>query len=326
VTSPLPQDAARPGDAAPSPDPPADPPRLPGSVVLEPGRGGLDRLVVTAPAGRAEIYLHGAQVTSWRPAGGDDVLFLSGSSRFTAGKAIRGGVPICFPWFGPHATDASAPSHGFARVLPWRLLGAREAGDDVVVELGLEDSPETRASAWPHPFRATYRVTVGATLRLELEVTSTGTEPVTLEEALHTYLAVADVRRVVVTGLEGTDYRDKVAGGALVPGAAEPVRLTGETDRVYLGTRATTVVEDPAGARSVVVAKDGSVTTVVWNPWAEQAAAVADLGDDEWTGMVCVETANVGDGAVTLAPGETRTMTATLQVRPAPQDEHAGAS
>jgi glucose-6-phosphate 1-epimerase len=292
-------------------------PGLPSSVVLAPGGGGLDRLLVTAPAGSAEIYLHGAQVTGWRPAGGDDVLFLSTRSRFAAGTAIRGGVPICFPWFGPHPTDPSAPSHGFARVLPWRLLGARDAGDDVVVELGLQDSAETRAGAWPHPFRATYRVTVGATLRLELEVTSTGTEPVTFEEALHTYLAVGDVRRIEVTGLEGTGYRDKVAGGALVAGAADPVRLTGETDRVYLGTDATGVVRDPAGGRDVVVGKDGSATTVLWNPWAEAAAAMADLADDEWTGMVCLETANVGDAAVTLAPGATHTMTATLAVRPA---------
>jgi glucose-6-phosphate 1-epimerase len=314
VTSAHPADGgAASADAAPSS---SDLPALPASVVLGPGEGGLDRLVLTAPGGRAEIYLHGAHVTGWRPAGEDDVLFLSSRSRFAPGEPIRGGVPICFPWFGPHPTDPSAPSHGFARILPWRLLSARDAGDDVVVELGLQDSPETRASAWPHPFRATYRVTVGATLRLELEVASTGTEPVTVEEALHTYLAVRDARRLVVTGLEGTGYRDKVAGGALAPGAAEPVRMTGQTDRVYLGTRATTVVEDPAGARSVVVGKDGSDSTVLWNPWSDVAATMADLADDEWTGMVCVETANVGDSAVTLGPGDRHTMTATLEVRP----------
>ncbi|GAA2723177.1 D-hexose-6-phosphate mutarotase [Cellulomonas aerilata] len=294
---------------------PSGPPDLPASVVLGPGEGGLDRLTVTAPTGRAEIYLQGAHVTRWHPTDAEDVLFLSARSRFADGTAIRGGVPICFPWFGPHPTDATAPSHGFARVLPWRLLGAREAGDDVVVELGLEDSPQTRAGAWPHPFRATYRVTVGATLRLELEVTGTGTGPVTFEEALHTYLAIGDIRTAVVGGLERTAYRDKVAGGEVVQGASEPVRVTGETDRVYLGTRETAVVEDPAGGRSVVVGKDGSATTVLWNPWAEKAAALADLGDDEWTRMVCVETANTGDDAVTLEPGGSHTMTATLAVR-----------
>lgn len=292
-------------------------PELPPSVVLEAGEGGLERLRVTGPAGAAEIYLHGAHVTRWHPTGEDDVLFLSSRSRFTAGSAIRGGVPICFPWFGPHRTDPSAPAHGFARVLPWRLVAAHDDGDDVVVVLELTDSPATRASAWPHPFRATYRVTVGATLRLQLQVTSTADVPVTFEEALHTYLAVRDVRSVAVTGLEGTAYLDKTAGGTTVPGSAEPVRLTGETDRVYLGTRAGTTVHDPAGDRRVLVGKDGSDGTVVWNPWAEKAAAMADLADDEWTGMLCVETANLGGTAVTLAPGGSHTMTATLAVEPA---------
>jgi glucose-6-phosphate 1-epimerase len=299
-----------------------DLPALPASVVLEPGEGGLDRLRVTGPAGRAEVYLHGAHVTRWQPTGADDVLFMSTRSRFASGDPIRGGVPICFPWFGPHASDASAPSHGFARVLPWQLVGAREEGDDVVVELRLEDSPATRASAWPHPFRATYRVTVGATLRLDLEVTSTGDGPVTFEEALHTYLTVADVRRVAVTGLEGTDYVDKVAGGRTTPGEPGPIAFTGETDRVYLDTRATTTVDDPAGARRVVVGKESSDATVVWNPWVEKAAALPDLGDDEWTGMVCVETCNVGRSAVTLDPGASHTMTAVLRVEPT---DHAGA-
>jgi glucose-6-phosphate 1-epimerase len=288
---------------------------LPASVVLEPGEGGLVRVNVSGPAGRAEIYLNGAHVARWRPAGSGDVLFLSTRSRFASGAPIRGGVPICFPWFGPHATDSSAAPHGFARVLPWELVGAHEAGDDVVVELRLEDSPETRTSAWPHPFRATYRVTVGAALRLDLEVTNTGKDPVTFEEALHTYLEIADARQVVVSGLEGTSYLDKVSGGRRVPGEPGPIRLTGETDRVYLDTQAATTVEDPAGARRIVVGKESSDSTVVWNPWVEKAAAMADMADDEWTGMLCVETCNVGARAVTLAPGASHTMTAILEVQ-----------
>jgi D-hexose-6-phosphate mutarotase len=292
-------------------------PDLPGSVVVEPGEGGLDRVRVSGPAGHAEIYLHGAHVTRWRPAGSGEVLFMSTRSQFAPGSPIRGGVPICFPWFGPNATDRSAPAHGFARVLPWQLVGAHEDDDDVVVELRLEDSPGTRASAWPHPFRATYRVTVGTTLRLDLAVTNTGDEAVTFEEALHTYLNVGDARRLVVSGLEGTDYVDKTSGGRTVPGESEPVRLTGETDRVYLGTQAETTVEDPAGDRRIVVGKEHSDATVVWNPWVAKAAAMADFGDDEWPGMVCVETCNVGAAAVTLPPGESHTMTAILQVEAA---------
>jgi glucose-6-phosphate 1-epimerase len=287
---------------------------LPASVVLEPGDGGLERLRVTGPAGSAEIYLQGAHVTRWHPVDCDDVLFMSDRSRFSPGDPIRGGVPICFPWFGPHATDSTAPAHGFARLLPWRLVGARDEGDDVVVELALEDSADTRASAWPHPFAATYRVTVGARLRLELVVTNTGDDPVTFEEALHTYLTVGDARQIVVSGLEDTAYVDKTSQGRTVPGDPDPVRITGETDRVYLDTRAATTVDDPAGARRLVVDKEHSDTTVVWNPWVDKAAALPDFGDEEWTGMVCVETCNVLGAAVTVDPGASHTMAAVLRV------------
>jgi D-hexose-6-phosphate mutarotase len=202
---------------------------LPPSVRTEPGEGGLPRVVVEGPAGTAEIYLHGAHVTRWRPTDQDDVLFLSAHSRFTAAAAIRGGVPICFPWFGPKADAPDAPAHGFARVSEWTLEGAEDVGDDVVVTLSLTDSEATRASAWPHPFRATLRVTVGARLALAFEVHNTGPDPVTFEAALHTYLAVADARTAVVRGLEGHRYLDKTGGPDPVPASGEPVRLSGET-------------------------------------------------------------------------------------------------
>jgi glucose-6-phosphate 1-epimerase len=182
--------------------------------------------------------------------------------------------------------------------------------------LGLSDSPATRASAWPHPFRATLSVTVGARLVLALRVENTGQAPVTYEEALHTYLAVGDVRRIAVTGLEGNRYIDKLAAPEPVPATEEVVRLTGATDRIYLDTAGTTTVDDPASGRRTTVTAENADTTVLWNPWAEKAAALADLGDDEWTGMVCVETSNVGPAAVTVEPGASHTMTATIGVAP----------
>ena len=290
---------------------------LPPSVHLEPGEGALPRVTVDAPAGTAQLYLHGAHLTAWQPRGHDPVLWLSAHSRFVAGSAIRGGVPICFPWFGPHRDDTAAPAHGFARVSDWTLVSAEEVGEDVVVTLGLTDSPASRASAWPHAFAATLRVRVGATLAVALEVRNTGGEPVTFEAALHTYLGVGDVRGVQVTGLEGNDYLDKLGGSEPVPAAGSPVHLTGETDRIYLDTSGTTTVQDPSLGRGVAVTADDAATTVLWNPWATKAAAMADLGDDEWTGMVCVETSNVGPAAVTLAPGASHTMMAMIGVVPA---------
>ena len=287
-------------------------PVLPASVHLAPGVGGLPIVRVTGRAGSAEVYLHGAHVASWVPAGGAPVLWMSAASRFTPGTAIRGGIPICFPWFGPNKADETAPAHGFARVTEWQLSGAAEVGDDVELTFHLTDSPATRASAWPHPFEARYTVTVGASLRLELEVTNQDTVAVTVEEALHSYFAIDDIHRTTVAGLEGVPYLDKVAGGALEQDTDGPVRFTAETDRVYPGTAATTTIAD--GTRGITVAKSGSESTVVWNPWIAKAAAMADFGSQEWTGMVCVETCNVGADAVTLAPGASHTMTATITV------------
>ncbi|NMR21650.1 D-hexose-6-phosphate mutarotase [Cellulomonas fimi] len=286
---------------------------LPPSIRLESGPGGLARLRVEGVAGEAVVYTHGAHVAQWNPVDADPVLWLSRRSRFTRDTAIRGGVPICFPWFGPHPGRPDLPSHGFARLAEWSLLEAREVDDDVVLAFRLTDTEATRASAWPHRFDATYTVRVGAELTLELHVTNLDDHELSYEEALHTYLAVADVRATRVTGLEGTPYVDKLGGPDPVR-SDEAVTFTGETDRVYLDTGPITIVEDVAGRRAVTVTKHGSGSTVLWNPWIEKTAATADLGDDDWTGMVCVETANVGGAEVRLAPGASHALTATLAV------------
>jgi glucose-6-phosphate 1-epimerase len=283
-------------------------------VVVAAGVGGLSRARVSGGGGEAELYLQGAHLTGWTPRGAAPVLFLSSRATYAPGKSIRGGVPVVFPWFGPHATERQAPMHGFARTRSWRLLaGDPGEPDAAVVELGLTDDAETRA-AWPPSFSLRYRVSVGDRLVLGLEVTNTSAAAFTFEAALHSYLAVGDVRMVSIAGLKDTAYIDKVDGMRRKRQGAEPLRLTGETDRVFVGTRARCVVDDPALDRRLVVDKTGSATTVVWNPWAEKAAAIADLEPDGWRRMVCVETANAGEDAVTLVPGARHLMTATLRV------------
>lgn len=294
--------------------PASAPPDLPSSVQIVPGEGGLPLVRVTGSAGSAEVYLHGAHVTAWAPVGQEPVLWLSAASRFTDGAAIRGGVPICFPWFGAKAGHPGAPAHGFARLLDWALVDAREERDDVVLTLGLADSDATRASGWPHPFEARYTVTIGEHLTLALHVTNRGREPVQFEAALHTYLRVRDIRATEVAGLQGAPFIDQLAGPGARPGEHSPIRFDAETDRAYLGTQATTTVHDTGARRTITVAKDASNSTVVWNPWIAKAAAMADFGNDEWTGMLCIETCNIRDDAVALAPGESRTMTAVLSV------------
>ena len=284
-------------------------------IVIDKGQGGLERAQVSGPRAEAEVYLQGAHVTQWTPRGaGAPVLFCSARAVYAPGKAIRGGVPLIFPWFGAHATDRSKPMHGFARARAWRLIEAEPAPDGtVVVELGLDDDAATRA-LWPHAFRVRYTVTIGDTLGMALDVTNTGDAAFSFEAALHTYLSVGDIRTASVTGLENTLFIDKVEAMSRKRHGTEPLRLTGETDRVFLGTRARCVVDDPALRRRLSVDKTGSASTVVWNPWSAKAAAMADLEPDDWRRMICVETANAADDAVTLPPGARHVMTATIKV------------
>jgi glucose-6-phosphate 1-epimerase len=257
-----------------------------------------------------EVYVHGAHVTAFDKAGEPGVLFMSGQSLFQADKAIRGGIPVIFPWFGPRQPDPTgkSPMHGFARVSEWAVESARGGGDVVSVTLSLMPSELSR-SLWPHDFKLTYAVTLERdVLKLDLTVTNTGAEGFPFEEALHTYFAVGDVRHASVEGLAHTTYLDKVDNLAEKSQDAAPITFAGETDRVYVATPATCTINDPGLRRRIVVEKEHSDATVVWNPWVAKAKAMADFGDDEWANMVCVESANVGPHAVTLAPGASHGM------------------
>lgn len=298
---------------------------LPASVRLETGRGGLPVLRVAGPSARAEIYLHGAQVTGWTPAGRDRVLWLSSASWFAGDAAIRGGVPICFPWFGARVGHPESPSHGFARLSQWSLDSALDDGQDVTVGLRLTDRDAIGASAWPHRFEALYTVVVGSRLSLALTVTNPGDAAMVFEEALHTYFDVRDVRATEVTGLEGTAFYDRLSGPDQVPGEPDPVRFASETDRIYLDTTASTTVRDIDTGRSVSITKAGSDATVVWNPWVDKARAMDDFGDDEWKTMVCVEVCNIRGAAVRLAPGDSHTMAASFELSPNADSQQKGA-
>lgn len=273
--------------------------QIPGIVKFEEGPGGLIRAVVTNRHAEATIYLHGAHVATFQPRGHRPVLFMSAASCFAAGKPIRGGVPVIFPWFGPNPADAAAPAHGLVRLVDWELASVEEGR----LVFG------TSAAGC----RLTYRVTIGATLTLELEVRNIGNKTVNFEEALHTYFAASDCRHCSVTGLEGTAYQSKVGE---TEGSA-PIRFTRETDRLYLNTQATCVLHDPGWQRRIIVEKSGSDCTVVWNPWIAKAKAMPDFGDDEWLGMVCIEAVNARAFAVHLAPGNSHSLRQVIRVESA---------
>jgi glucose-6-phosphate 1-epimerase len=283
---------------------------IPGIAEVAAGNGGSPRVHVTSAAATGDIYLHGAQVTSWQPRGADEVLFLSSASKWEEGKAIRGGVPICFPWFGDKADDPTAPAHGFVRTKSWSLDSIVALADAVTVTMSTV-SDESTKRWWPSDFRAVYRASFGRALKLELEVLNTGGTTVRFEEALHAYFKVGDVRSALVRGLndihylDKTDhYREKVQRG--------DVEITLETDRVYLDTETQVNLRDPVLHRHFGIAKEDSRTTVIWNPWSEKANAMSDLGPNQWTQMLCIETSNVLAYAVDLAPGGTHRMGATI--------------
>ncbi|MEO5924268.1 MAG: D-hexose-6-phosphate mutarotase [Bryobacteraceae bacterium] len=258
----------------------------------------MEPIRISTPLAEAELYSYGAHLARWTPRGHRPVLYLSPRSLFTPGKGIRGGVPIIFPWFGP---KEGAAAHGFARTSEWSVESQRTL-EDGRVEIALVLA------------NVRFRLTIGLELKMELETTNVGKDVLVFEEALHTYFTVGDVEQVTVAGLEGAEYLDKTDDYQRKRQAEEPIRFDRETDRTYVNTRSTCTILDPSWERRIVVEKSGSASTVVWNPWIEKAMAMSDMEPDGWKQMVCVETGNIGENAVRLAPGESHTMTATIRV------------
>ena len=287
---------------------------LDGAVRFEEGPGGLTRARIATDAATAEIYLQGAHVTQWQPAAAEHpVIFLSEKSHFTAGKAIRGGVPLVFPWFAERKGGLPGGMHGFARTLPWEVVAAEQRADGVALSFKLLPNQTTRDVGFDH-FVLMYEVVVGATLTLKLEVENVGDSPLTFEEALHAYYSVSDVRQIEVSGLGDTDYLDRADNAKPKHQGPGAIRFAGETDQLHLNTQAAVTISDPEWQRRIVIEKHGSNSTVVWNPWQAKASALADLGADAWPHFVCVEPANAAENAVTAAPGTVHTMGITVRV------------
>ncbi len=257
----------------------------------------------------ANIALQGAHVATFQPRGEEPLIWLSPKAKFAPGKSIRGGVPLCWPWFGPHKTDSSLPGHGFARTVPWELLQTRANEDgSTFLRFGLIESDTTRTQ-WPHPCIAQLEVTVGKALRVELITTNTGNAPFELSEALHTYFYISDVGNMSIRGLEGCDYLDKVQDFARCTQQG-PIVIESEVDRVYVNTEADCVIEDKGLKRAIRIAKQGSKSTVVWNPWTEKAEKMGDFGPALHRDMVCVESGNALENTLTVQPGETHRLVA----------------
>ncbi len=267
-------------------------------VAIAPGAGDLPKLTLVAPDGaRAEIYLYGAHVTSWIPAGGQERLFLSRKSAFRAGAPIRGGIPVVFPQFGG---GGPLPLHGLVRLMPWEFASAAVVGKGATMTLHVRDTEESRRQ-WPYSFQAELTVTIGGDrFEVTLAVTNTGTETFAFTSSFHTYLAVADLASTCVTGLDGLRYRDAAAGGIEVLETSPQIDFTGEVNRIYFDAPVEAQLIE--AEQTTVIRKAGFNDTVVWNPAAAKCATMADLEPNDYERFVCVEAAIVGAPAH-LGPG-----------------------
>ena len=270
---------------------------------------GLTTVALVNQYGSCEVSLYGGHVLSYRPTGHVPVLFVSQKSLFEAGKPIRGGIPVCWPWFGP-SPDAAKPLHGFARIMTWQLQATEYSADTTELRLSLTDSEQTRAY-WPHTFELTLRIWLDQRLNLALTTVNRDAEPLTFSEAFHPYLKVRQIMDVTVHGLDQAAFTDRLTKQ---PGTqAGTLNIRAETDRVFTPQKPECVLHDPGIGRALAVAYTGAKNIVVWNPWIDKARAMPDFGDDEYTRMLCLEPANTADHAVTLLPGEKHTLALALQ-------------
>jgi glucose-6-phosphate 1-epimerase len=291
---------------------------IPGVLAFSKNENGLLRADITTPTCTAELYLQGAHLTQWQPTGHEPVLFLSERSFFTPGKAIRGGIPIIWPWFGartatPDNPQPAGPAHGFARTSLWTLAFAAISGDDLILTLTLGSSETSRALGFDN-FQLAYQITLGAELKLQLTVANLADTPLHFEEAFHSYFSVGDALQISLIGLSDTHYIDKTDNFARKRQSSVPLTITCETDRVYLNTLVPVILVDPVFHRRITVDKSNSRTTVAWNPWSTLSATLPDMTPTNWQAMTCIETANAADNAITLAPHEAHSMIAHIFV------------
>ncbi|WP_318474718.1 D-hexose-6-phosphate mutarotase [Photobacterium leiognathi] len=265
---------------------------------------GISIIRVIHPLAEAGISLHGGHLIWFKPASEKDIIWLSENAEFDTQKAIRGGIPVCWPWFG----KAGTPSHGFARTSQWTLQEHRENENGVIVSLQLEDNEETRA-LWPYKFNNVLTFEIGTELKVSLTSTNTDSQPWSYGGALHTYFDIADINNIEITGM-GSSYLDSTQQGKACEGG-DVLTFTSETDRVYTQPEATITINDKNNGRNILVINEGHNAAVIWNPWQELSISMGDMADNSFETMVCVES-TIHQPSIELAPGQSHTLATTV--------------
>lgn len=269
----------------------------------------LQMAVVVNDFATAIVSLYGGQILSFKPHGSEDLLFVSSQSAFEQGIAIRGGIPLCFPWFGAHPNNSDLPNHGFARLKNWEVVSTEQliTGETRLV-ISLSDDEETK-SLWSHSFQTTLEMVIGKSLLIKWSVKNLGDEPFSISQALHSYFKVGDINKTTITGLEGASYMEVIRSEEPFSGETQPITIAREVDRSYTDTDTASAIIDNEFNRTIKIAKSGSRSTIVWNPWKQLSAKMKDLGDDDYLSFVCVETANVLHNEVQIYPEDSHSMT-----------------
>ena len=278
------------------------------------GAGDIPVIEIKNELASAVISLQGAHVLSWVPAGEKDMIWVSDDASFAVGKSVRGGIPICWPWFGAHETNNDFPAHGFARTVLWKVIATQqlETGEtQVVFKLDTQELNDKQQTMWSQATIAEYRITIGKKLSLELITTNNSDQSITIGQALHTYFSVDDVSKTTLSGLDGKEYLDKTTSFSRKTQVGD-VTVNKEVDRIYLNTPDTLMIDDTK--RKIVISKQGSLSTVVWNPWQEVANKMGDLGKNGYLKMLCVESANAAEDTVSLQPNETHALHVTYEL------------
>lgn len=279
------------------------------SVGVFAGEGNLPMLKISNPLGTALLSLYGGQVLEFSPNGSLPILWCSQKSLYRPGKAIRGGIPLCTPWFGA-AAEKGLPSHGAARIAFWELVCAADFPDGTSqVKLQLKKE-RAGLESWQCNFDFTLNIQVGKSLKVALTITNTAAETLAVSSALHSYFAVGDIRRTTVEGLENIPFTDALTGQTVT--SQDSITFEGEVDRIYAPCASDVLIHDQVNSRTIRVAKAGSLSTVVWNPWIDKAARMADFGDEEYNNMLCVETANAGSDVRLILPGGSHCISTTI--------------
>lgn len=285
---------------------------IPGVLSVRHSERGGPVVVIEGPGSRCQVALLGAQVLSFVPASGEDLLWLSPLARLDTGKPVRGGIPICWPWFGPHPADSALPAHGLVRTKPW-TLSHTTVGEDGAVTIAL--GPE---GDLPRPWgelQVGVEIVAGAALKVSLVTRNNGEEASVVSQALHAYFKVGDIARAQIDGLGDREYIDQVGGNGLKRQLGL-VTIASETDRVFIDTSDPVTVIDPTFARRIRINKSGSDSTVVWNPWIGKAARLGDVGAEGYRNFVCVEPANAGPNRIVIPPGGTHVLSALMSEAP----------